>query len=191
MLLDYERFVTKPVERKPAPAPVVRRELVRKAAKPEPETTRKGWQDFPTWVDRRRAWWPKLIALYLKNGTRSLAWYARQVGKHHTSVLYALRVMGLYKPRRTPEEIARLTAGRWETPSKRTLNLERMAARVAACIARGYAPQGTAHKLTPDDVRNIRAMDDELLASEIAPLFGVSRTTIARARSGRTWKYVK
>lgn len=53
--------------------------------------------------------------------------------------------------------------------------------------------RGPAHhssKLTPDDVRAIRALRGTLILEDIARHFGVRRSTIQDVLSGRTWSHV-
>lgn len=45
-------------------------------------------------------------------------------------------------------------------------------------------------RLTEGDVREIRAMPASLSAKEIAKIYGVTKSTIVKARNGRTWAWL-
>lgn len=46
-------------------------------------------------------------------------------------------------------------------------------------------------KLTPEDVRKIRVLNEAFTQKEIAKMFGVSTPTINHIITGRTWSYLK
>jgi hypothetical protein len=51
--------------------------------------------------------------------------------------------------------------------------------------------RGKNAKLTPDDVRTIRAMDGKAKHRDIAAMFGVSRSLISTVLSGKRWQDIK
>lgn len=62
------------------------------------------------------------------------------------------------------------------------------------CKSRGRTRTGgdniTRAKLTPDLVREIRALRFHLSQREVAKRYGLGKTTVARLQRGETWKHV-
>lgn len=117
----------------------------------------------------RKAWWPELRRLYLKNCNRSLNAYARQLGRAHKSVREALIAMALYTPRMTPEQLERRKAAR------------------AATGRNG----GRGYKLSANDVRAIKALLGIVSADELASRFGVRAQAVRAIETGMAWKRIK
>lgn len=179
----YERLLHKPVERKPAPAPMVPYARVGRhppSVHAEPPKRRPGKR-------AGKEVWPRIAELYRLHPNAPLSYIARRVRMHPSSVHYALTTMGIYTRRYSEEITARQLAAR---NAGKTSRKKEQRARAAQMRAEGKSWIWTA-KLDGERVRAIRHMHAEgVSVLAICYKFNVADTCIRNIIARKTWKSV-
>lgn len=189
MYIDpYERFIHKPVERAPAPPPVVTYAKVKRhppsvyAKTLKPKRQGRG----------NRADWPRIAELYKRYPNKPLSFIGRRVGMHQSSVHHALKRMGLYVRRNSDAVVTKRLAARQEAranPAYITTK-QQQRARVAAIFASG-THWNWATKLDAERVRAIRHMHAEgVTIVALAYKFHVRPPCISAIVHRKSWKHV-
>jgi hypothetical protein len=159
---------------------------------------------------KSRPRWEMLAELWLKHPHKPLHWYAQRVKMDHTSVLYALRQMGLYDSE--AQKQARLDDAKRLDDIHARHEAERRAAREAQQTklqrtwAERKADQRTAKLVrdrayyTPSPqqqavIARVAAIKAQLSAGigpdVVAERFGVSRRYVRDIQAGRRWASVE
>jgi hypothetical protein len=147
---------------------------------------------FPVTATGRRADWITIAQRYRKNPFLRLADLGGPFGRDHTYVLHALRTMGIYEERNTPEWKEKVARVRRERERKRKYDQIRSQRRAEARQKR-IAAEGTRApfnaKITKTEVKHIQTLYNiGMERKQIARLFKVSPSLVWKIGSGEKWK---
>jgi hypothetical protein len=129
-----------------------------------------------------KARWDVIGMMYCARHDISLPTIGRMVNVDHTSVLHALRSLGIHRP--STEDGAKYLAKRREEARRKR---EALAIRTAA----GYAPLGRNPKLTPATVIEMRRLFGEGVSqSDLGRRYGFSLSTVWKVVRRSSWRHL-